>query len=146
MTGAATAYACAAAGLRVALLEADRIGHGASARGPGIVQQAPPVGLVDMEAQHGRRVAKAIWTAWRRAALDLAATVRRLNIRAGFTPADGLTWAQTSTAAKAARTRAGGTPRGRARGDLADASRTSQHRTRRLRAAFAPGAMPSSIR
>ena len=99
LTGVATAYACAAAGLRVALVEADRIGHGASAMGAGIVQQTPPIGLVDMQAQHGRRVAKAISTAWRRAALELAATVRRLNIRTGFTPAEGITWAQTSSAA-----------------------------------------------
>ena len=44
LTGAATAYACAAAGLRVAVLEAERIGHGASASGSGIIQQAPAVG------------------------------------------------------------------------------------------------------
>ena len=100
LTGAATAYACAAAGLRVALLEADRLGHGPSGMGPGIIQQTPPVGMVQMEAQHGRRLAKIVWTAWRRAALELAATMRRLNMRAGFTPADGLAWAHTPDAAR----------------------------------------------
>jgi glycine/D-amino acid oxidase-like deaminating enzyme len=100
LTGTATAYACAAAGLRVALLEGDRIGHGASARGPGIVQQAPPVAMAEMQAQHGRRLAKTVWAAWRRAALDLAATVRRLNMRAGLTPVAGLTWAHTSDTAR----------------------------------------------
>jgi choline dehydrogenase-like flavoprotein len=65
LTGAATAYACAAAGLRVALLEADRLGHGPSGMGPGIIQQTPPVGMVQMEAQHGRRLAKAVSTARR---------------------------------------------------------------------------------
>jgi outer membrane protein TolC len=30
-------------------------------------------------ADEGRRVAKAIWTSWRRATLDLAASVRRLR-------------------------------------------------------------------
>jgi glycine/D-amino acid oxidase-like deaminating enzyme len=96
LTGVATAYTCAAAGLRVALLEADRIGHGPSGGGPGIIQQTPPVPMVELEARHGRRVARAVWSAWRRAALDLAATVRRVKIRAAFAPADGLTWAQTS--------------------------------------------------
>ncbi len=100
LTGAATAYACAAAGLRVAVLEAERIGHGASASGSGIIQQAPAVAMLEMEAQHGRRLAKTVWTAWRRAALDLAATVRRLNIRTGFTPADGLVWAHSPDTAK----------------------------------------------
>jgi glycine/D-amino acid oxidase-like deaminating enzyme len=100
LTGAATAYACAAAGLRVALLEADRLGHGRSGMGSGIIQQAPPVGIVQMEAQHGRRLAKIVSTAWRRAALELAATMRRLNIHAGFTPADGLAWAHTPDAAR----------------------------------------------
>jgi glycine/D-amino acid oxidase-like deaminating enzyme len=100
LVGAATAYACAAAGVRVALLEADRIGHGASGRGPGLIQQTPPVGLVEVEARHGRRAAKSMWTAWRRATLDLAATVRRLKMRTGLTPADGLTWAQTASSAK----------------------------------------------
>jgi glycine/D-amino acid oxidase-like deaminating enzyme len=96
LTGAATAYACAAAGLRVALLEADRIGHGASGRGAGLIFQAPHVGFSDMEALHGRRTAKAVWAAWRRAALGLSATVRRLNIRTGLTAADALTWAQAA--------------------------------------------------
>ncbi len=100
LAGAATAYACAASGLRVVLLEADRIGHGGSGRGPGLVLQTPPVDFLELEALHGRRVAKAIWTSWRRATLDLAASVRRLNINAGFTASDALTWAPTPESAK----------------------------------------------
>jgi glycine/D-amino acid oxidase-like deaminating enzyme len=100
LTGTATAYACAAAGLRVALLEADRIGRGASASGVGLILQAPPVSFLDMQALHGRRAARYIWTTWRRAALDLAATVRRLNVRTGLTAADALLWAQTADAAR----------------------------------------------
>ena len=82
-----------------------------------------------------------VWTAWRRAALELAATVRRLNIRTGFTPADGLVWAQTPDAAKTARTRAGGTTSGRARRDLAHAVALWPASVSTVRAAFAPGAM-----
>ena len=100
LTGAATAYACAAAGLRVVLLEADRIGLGASGRGPGLILQTPPVGFVETEALHGRRAARAIWATWRRAALDLSATVRRLKMRTGLTAADALSWARTVDASK----------------------------------------------
>ena len=92
LTGAATAYACAAAGVRVALLEAGRIGHGASGRSAGLILQSPAQPFVDMERAHGRRDARAIWTAWRRAALELAATIRRLSLRCGLTPADAVTW------------------------------------------------------
>jgi glycine/D-amino acid oxidase-like deaminating enzyme len=93
LTGAATAYACAAAGVRVALLEAGRIGHGASGRSAGLILQSPAQAFADMERAHGRRAARAIWAAWRRAALELTATIRRLNLRCGLTPADAVTWA-----------------------------------------------------
>jgi glycine/D-amino acid oxidase-like deaminating enzyme len=93
LTGAAIAYACAAAGVRVALLEAGRIGQGPSGRSAGLILQSPAQAFVDMERAHGRRAARAIWTAWRRAALELAATIRRLNLRCGLTPADAVTWA-----------------------------------------------------
>jgi glycine/D-amino acid oxidase-like deaminating enzyme len=93
LTGAATAYACAAAGVRVALLEAGRIGHGASGRSAGLILQSPTQAFADMERAHGRRAARAIWAAWRRAALELTATIRRLNLRCGLTPADAVTWA-----------------------------------------------------
>jgi glycine/D-amino acid oxidase-like deaminating enzyme len=100
LTGAATAYACAAAGLRVALLESERIGYGASARSAGLILQSPAQPFVEMQGAHGRRAARTIWTAWRRAALELAATIRRLNLRCGLSPADAVTWAPSGDAAK----------------------------------------------
>jgi glycine/D-amino acid oxidase-like deaminating enzyme len=93
LAGAATAYACAAGGVRVAILEAGRIGHGASGRSAGLMLQSPAQAFAGMQRAHGRRAARAIWTAWRRAALELSATIRRLNLRCGLTPADAVTWA-----------------------------------------------------
>ena len=81
------------------LLEADRIGRGASGRGPGLIQQTPPVGFVEMEALHGRRAARAIWATGAVRRSILAATVRRLKMRTGLTAADALTWARTADAA-----------------------------------------------
>ena len=103
LTGAATAYACAAAGVRVALLEAGRIGYGASARSAGLILQSPARAFADMEAAYGRRAARTIWNAWRRAALELAATIRRLKLRCGLTPADAVTWAPGGAGAVALR-------------------------------------------
>ena len=100
LAGTATAYACAAAGLRVALLDAGQIGYGASAKAAGLILQSPAQPFVEMEMAHGRRAARAIWTTWRRAALELAATIRRLNLRCGLTSADAVTWARSADAAK----------------------------------------------
>ena len=58
LAGAATAYACAAAGVRVAILEAGRIGHGPSGRSAGLILQSPAQAFADMKRAHGRRAAR----------------------------------------------------------------------------------------
>lgn len=84
LTGCCTAYALAAAGVKVVLLEADRLGLGGSGRSPGILQGEACSSFRDLEARLGRRAARAMFEASRRAVLDLAATVRRLGIKAGL--------------------------------------------------------------
>jgi len=101
LAGAAIAYGLAAAGVRVALLEADRIGYSPGSRSGGIVLQVPSVAFSDLADLHGRRTAKAIWAAWRRAALELSATIRRLNLRCGLDVRDAITWARTADNLKA---------------------------------------------
>jgi glycine/D-amino acid oxidase-like deaminating enzyme len=81
LTGCATAYACAAAGLKVALLEADRIGQGSSSRSTGWISDDPGVSFAAIEKAMGRRAARYAWQAWRRAALDAAALIRRLGVK-----------------------------------------------------------------
>jgi len=81
LTGCATAYAFAAAGLRVVLLEADRVGRGATAHASGWIAEEPGVPFADLERAVGLRAARGAFHAWRRAALDFAKLLRRLDVR-----------------------------------------------------------------
>ncbi len=95
LTGCATAYAFAAAGIKVALLEADRIGRGATSLSAGWIADDPGVPFADAEHMLGRRVARSGFQAWRRAALDFSALLRRLDIKCHLDPQPALTIALT---------------------------------------------------
>ena len=82
MSGAMTAYACAAAGLKVMLLEADRIGLGGSGRATGLFSGEASDSYRELEARAGRRVARALFDGMQAAPRELAATVKRLGLRA----------------------------------------------------------------
>jgi glycine/D-amino acid oxidase-like deaminating enzyme len=86
LTGCLTAYALAAAGERVVLVEADRIGRGSTSLASGWVSEEPGISFVDLDRAIGRRFARYAWQTWRRAALDFAALVRRLNIKCHLEP------------------------------------------------------------
>jgi len=86
LTGCSAAYAFAAAGVRVALVEGNRIGQGGSAACPGLLRLEPAVPFDALRAQHGLRVARHLWQSFRRAGLDMAATIRRLRIRCELVP------------------------------------------------------------
>lgn len=90
MSGAMTAYACAAAGLKVILLEADRIGLGGSGRATGLLSGEACESYRELEGRAGRRVARALFDAMQAAPRDLASTSARLGIRAGLDIADQL--------------------------------------------------------
>ena len=83
MSGAMTAYACAAAGLKVMLLEADRIGAGGTGYATGLLSGESSESFRDVEARHGRRVARALFNSLEAAPRELAAAVKRLGIKAG---------------------------------------------------------------
>ena len=83
MSGAMTAYACAAAGLDVMLLEAERIGAGGTGYATGLLSGESSESYRDVEARHGRRIARALFNSLESAPRELAATVRRLGIKAG---------------------------------------------------------------
>jgi glycine/D-amino acid oxidase-like deaminating enzyme len=96
LAGTATAYAFAAAGVRVALVEADRLGGGGTGACAGHVLADPHGDYLDHEAQLGRRAARAVWQSTRRASLDLQAAVRRLKLRCGLLPLDAVVWSRGS--------------------------------------------------
>jgi glycine/D-amino acid oxidase-like deaminating enzyme len=90
MSGAMTAYACAVAGLKVILVEADRIGLGGSGSASGMLSGEAAGSYREVEARHGRRAARAMFGAMESAPRELAVAVKRLGIKAGFTVAPAL--------------------------------------------------------
>ena len=95
LTGCATAYAFAAAGVKVILLEAAQIGRGTTAHQSGWVSEEPGVRFADLEKAIGTRGAGRAFQIWRRAALDFAALLRRLDVKCDLQPRPALTVART---------------------------------------------------
>lgn len=88
LAGSTIAYVFAAAGVRTCLLEADRIGQGATGAAAGLIRPHPHARFVDLERRYHRRGARRMWEMSRHAALDLAALLRRLKIRCNLEPCD----------------------------------------------------------
>lgn len=88
LTGCACAAAFAAAGVKVVLIEAGRIGAGATAGSAGLLRQDLDASFQETAALHGVRTARHVWQGFRRAALDFGAVIRRLEIRADLAPQD----------------------------------------------------------
>src|SRR5262249_18579795 len=76
-------------------LEADQIGRGATAFSSGWIAENPGVLFGDLEKTIGLRSARYAWQAWRRAALDFAALVRRLDIKCHLEECGSVTVALT---------------------------------------------------
>ena len=91
LTGCATAYACAVAGMRPVLVEAARLGQGSAGRSAGLLLPEPGPAFRDIVSAHGVRTARRIFESWRRASLDAAALLKRLRIRCDLAPRDSVT-------------------------------------------------------
>jgi glycine/D-amino acid oxidase-like deaminating enzyme len=88
LTGCACAASFAAAGVKTVLLEADRIGAGATAASLGLVREDFDASFQETAATHGLRAARTLWQGMRRASLDFAAAIRRSSIRCDLMPQD----------------------------------------------------------
>lgn len=84
MSGAMTAHACAAAGMKVILLEAGRIGQGGSGRATGLISSEASESYRELETRAGKRAARALFELTQKAPRELAAAVKRLGIKAGL--------------------------------------------------------------
>src|SRR6186713_684284 len=90
LTGCACAASFAVAGVDVVLLEADRLGAGATGASAGLVRQDFDASFQETAALHGVRTARHVWQGFRRAALDFGAALRRLGVRADVASQDVL--------------------------------------------------------
>ena len=95
LTGCAVAYAFAAHGIQVTLLEADRIGCGSSGSAAGWIAEDPGIPFLELARAQGVRGARHVWQTWRRAALDFAALIRRLDLRCHLEARDTMVVART---------------------------------------------------
>jgi glycine/D-amino acid oxidase-like deaminating enzyme len=86
LTGAACAAAFATSGVKTIVLEADRVGAAATAGNPGLLRHDFEASFQDTVARYGLRDARHLWEGARRASLDFASALRRMNIRCALEP------------------------------------------------------------
>ena len=91
LTGISCALAFAGAGINVVLLEANLIGGAATAGSDGLLREGFNGSVTESIARYGVRTTRALWEGTRRGSLELAAALRRLEVRCHLTPMDILT-------------------------------------------------------
>jgi len=96
LTGCAAAYAFAAAGVEVVLLEAAQIGRGSTSFEAGWISEEPGVSFAELDKAIGTRRARRGFQTWRRAALDFAALLRRLDVKCALEPKSTVILARTA--------------------------------------------------
>lgn len=95
LTGCTSAYVLARAGLKVMLLEADRLAAGATAGSFGGILPEPDAIFRTAETAAGRRAARIVWDEARKGAVDFAAALKTLPTRSDLAPAPFLINART---------------------------------------------------
>jgi glycine/D-amino acid oxidase-like deaminating enzyme len=95
ITGAVLAWRFADAGVRVALLEASRMGRGSTAASTALLMQEPDEDFTRLARRYGRRRARRVWELSRRATREFIATLRRLNIPCELRPCDSVYYTLT---------------------------------------------------
>jgi len=79
LTGCATAYACAMAGLKPIVVDAGRVGQGSAGRSAGLLLPEPGPSFRDVAEAHGLRAARRVFETWGKGATEAAALLRRLK-------------------------------------------------------------------
>jgi glycine/D-amino acid oxidase-like deaminating enzyme len=88
LTGCACAWSFASAGVKTVIIEADRLGTGATAGSLGLIREDFDASFQETASSQGLRNARTLWQGLRRASLDFAAAIRRLGIKCDLTPQD----------------------------------------------------------
>jgi glycine/D-amino acid oxidase-like deaminating enzyme len=100
ITGAALAWRFADAGVRVALVEAARIGRGSTAASTALLMQEPDEDLADLTRRYGRSRAQRIWQLSREATREFVATLTRLHIPCDLAHRDSVYYAAAENDAR----------------------------------------------
>jgi glycine/D-amino acid oxidase-like deaminating enzyme len=100
VTGAAVAWMFARSGVRVAVLEASRVGHGSTAASTALLMQEPDTDLVDLVRRFGETDARRIWRLTRDATKDFIGTLAALRIRCHLEHRDSVYYAPGTKAAR----------------------------------------------
>jgi glycine/D-amino acid oxidase-like deaminating enzyme len=100
-TGCASAHVLASAGVRVALFEQARLGHGSVAASTALLMQEPDRYFVELARRYGRAAARSIWRLSRVAVRDLIRTLD--GMRCGLEIVPSLHLATTVEGARALR-------------------------------------------
>ena len=100
MTGSTVAAMFAAAGVRVALVEAALVGRGSTVASTALLLREPDLGLVDLTRRYGARRARRIWRLSSHAARDFVRMIHRLKIDCDLTAQDVIYYAARTDAAE----------------------------------------------
>jgi glycine/D-amino acid oxidase-like deaminating enzyme len=100
LAGCLTAYLAARDGARVILLEPDRVAAQGAVGGCGWLSREPDPGFRTLQADHGLRVTRLAFDAWKRGATDFASLVRRLRIKCDLAPQPAVWMAESDAEAK----------------------------------------------
>ena len=93
ITGAALAWRFADAGVRVALVEAARVGRGSTAASTALLMQEPDEDLAELTKRYGRERARRMWELSAGATRDFISTLRRLRIECDLVRRDSVYYA-----------------------------------------------------
>lgn len=90
MTGAMVAEAFTRIGVRLIVVEAERVAHGSTAASTALLLQEPDLDLHDLSKKYGKRAARRVWELSRDAAADFIKTLRRLKIECDLHERDSI--------------------------------------------------------
>ena len=96
-TGCLAAYLFANAGLRVVLLEGQRIGRGSTAASTALLMHEPDVAFGDLAARYGIKHARKIWQRSRASVRGLTRLLQRLRISAALQSVPSVHWTCDAT-------------------------------------------------
>ncbi len=95
ITGAAVAWRFADAGVRVALVEARRMGRGSTAASSALLMQEPDEDFAVIGRRFGRSGAQRVWQLSQQATRELVHTLRRLKISCDLAERDSIYYAMS---------------------------------------------------